>query len=125
MKKIIAILCILILCISVIACERTDAKIHDALQGSWVAKWTAAGKNIERYYTFKGNTYTTGGTALFGKLETKTGRFEIRDSTIHLIPDDGSNGKDLDYTYNKDSGEITLWWNDDVQFQKRNVNVNY
>lgn len=120
MKKIIAILCILILCISIIACERTDAKIHDALQGSWVAKWTAAGKNIERYYTFKGNTYTTGGTALFGKLETETGRFEIRDSTIHLIPDDGSDGKDLDYTYNKDSGTITLWWNDDVQFQKGN-----
>lgn len=41
-----------------------------------------------------------------------------------MIPDDGTDGNDLDYTYNKSSGTITLWWSDDVQFEKGTVNVN-
>jgi hypothetical protein len=83
------------------------------------------GKSISRYYTFKGETYTTGGVAVLGELETETGTFEINGSTIKLIPDDGSEPNELDFTYNEKTGEITLWWNDDVQFEKGKVNVNY
>ena len=80
---------------------------------------------MSRYYTFKDDSYTTGGTLISGDLDPETGTFEVKSDTIHLIPDDGSSESDLDYTYNKSSGTITLWWNDDVQFEKGNVKVNY
>ena len=126
MKKFIALLCIFILCVSLVACGGDEKdKIHDELQGTWTAEWNYKGTNINRYYTFKGDKYTTGGSAVFGALDIETGTFEIRESTIHLIPDDGSDENDLDYTYNKSSGKITLWWNDDIQFEKGPANIKY
>ena len=125
MKKIITLILVAIMCLSLVACGSNEDNINDALQGSWVASWTAMGQNISRYYTFKGNTYTTGGVAILGELDTKTGTFEIKDSTIKLIPDDGSESSELDFTYNEKTGELTLWWNDDVQLEKGKVNVKY
>ena len=111
------------MCFSLVACGGN--KVSDALQGSWVANWSFMGNKLSRYYTFKGDKYTTGGVAALGELETSTGTFEIKGSKIHLIPDDGSKGRDLDFTFNETTGEITLWWNDDVQFEKGKVHVNY
>ncbi len=125
MKRIMSLLLVVVMCLSLVACGGNDKEISNALQGTWVAKWTAMGKSISRYYTFKGETYTTGGVAVLGELETETGTFEINGSTIKLIPDDGSESNELDFTYNEKTGEITLWWNDDVQFEKGKVNVNY
>ena len=125
MKRIIPLLLVVVMCLSLVACGGNDKEISNALQGTWVAKWTAMGQSISRYYTFKGETYTTGGVAVFGEVETKTGTFEINGSTIKLIPDDGSKPNELDFTYNEKTGEITLWWNDDVQFEKGKANVNY
>lgn len=103
----------------------TKQNVKDALQGTWVAQWTTLGRPISRYYQFKGDTYTTGGKAYFGEVDTETGTYEIKDSVIHLIPDDGSDGRDLEYTYNETTGTVTLWWSDDVQFQKGQIDVNY
>lgn len=106
------------------ACN-SNKGIEQALQGTWVAEWTAYGKKINRYYTFKGNTYTTGGTAILGELDVEKGTYVIESSVIRLIPNDGSDSNDLDYTYNETTSTITLWWNDDIQFQKGYLNVNY
>ena len=125
MKKIIALILVAMMCLSLCACGGNDDNIKDALQGSWIARWTAMGQSISRYYTFKGNTYTTGGVAILGELEPTTGVFVIHNSTIELIPDDGSEPSELEFTYNEKSGELTLWWNDDVQFEKGKVNVKY
>ena len=125
MKKLTALFLALVMTLSLVACGNSSGKIQDALQGSWVAEWTAYGKNISRYYSFKGDQYTTGGVAIFGAIDTKTGRYIIKNSSIHLIPDDGSEESDLDYAYNKSTGTLTLWWNDDIQFAKGKVDVNY
>lgn len=116
---------VLVLLLSLCACGSSKSDVKDALQGTWTASWTASGQKISRYYTFKGNSYTTGGVALFGELEPETGTYEVKGSTIKLVPDDGSEGGGLDYTYNKNSGTVSLWWNDDVQFERGKVNVNY
>lgn len=124
MKKLIALLVVLVLCLSLCACSgKSDVKV--ALQGTWVANWTAMGQQISRYYSFKGDSYTTGGVAYLGELEPESGTYKIKGSTIELIPDDGSDGGELDYSYNKNSGTLNLWWNDDVQFERGKVNVNY
>lgn len=125
MKKIIVVLLILVMCIPLVACGGNEDEIQNALQGSWVAEWTAYGQSISRTYTFKGNNYTTSGITVFGSKDVKTGTFEVKDSTIHLISDDGSSESDLDFSYNKKTGELILWWNDDIQFQKKRANVNY
>lgn len=124
MKKGLCLFLALILCLSLCACS-SKGDVKDALQGTWTASWTAMGQQISRYYTSKGDTYTTGGIAIFGTLEPETGKYKIKGSTIHLIPDDGSDGKDLDYTYNSKTGTVSLWWNDDIQFERGKVNVNY
>ena len=121
MKKIIAILLLIVVCFSFCAC----GNVKNALQGSWIAKWSVMDTELSRYYTFKGNTYTTGGTAMFGELDVVTGTYEIKDSTIHLIPDDGSEGGDLVYSYDNKTGKITLWWSDNIQFEKGNIKLNY
>lgn len=125
MKKILSIILVMVMCLSLCACGSKTDKIKDAMQGTWVAEWTAIGKNISRYYTFKGNKYTTGGDAALGELATETGTFEITDSVIKFTPDDNSEHKDIEYSYNEETGEIILWWNDDVQFQKGTVDPNY
>lgn len=125
MKKALSLILVLVMCLSLVACGSNDKEISNALQGTWVAKWTAMGNNLSRYYTFKGETYTTGGVAALGELDTETGKFEITGSTIKLIPDDGSNPSELDFTFNEKAGEITIWWNNDVQFEKGKVNVSY
>lgn len=124
-KRIFAVVLVIVIGLSVFAGCGTKNEVKVALQGSWVAQWTAFGQPISRYYTFKGDTYTTGGTAIFGKLDTKTGTYEIKDSVILLIPHDGSEENGLEYTYDKKTGIITLWWNDDVQFQKGQIDINY
>lgn len=125
MKKTIAILLVLVICVSLGACGSDKEAVKNALQGSWTAKWTNQGTQISRYYTFKGNTYTTGGVAFFGELETETGTFEVMDTCIRLTPDDGSSATELDYTYNEKTGIVSLWWNDDIQFQSGTVSVQY
>ena len=125
MKKVLALVLAAALALSLVACGGNNDDVRDALQGTWVAQWTNQGYKLSRYYTFKDDSYTTGGTLISGDLDPKTGTFEVKSDTIHLIPDDGSSESDLDYTYNKSSGTITLWWNDDVQFEKGNVKVNY
>lgn len=125
MKKVGALLWAVVMCLSLVACGGNNDDVVDALQGTWVAQWTNQGYKLSRYYTFKGDSYTTGGTLASGDLDPQTGTFEVKNDTIYLIPDDGSSESDLDYTYNKSSGTITLWWNDDIQFEKGKVNVNY
>lgn len=58
MKKTIAILLVLVICVSLGACGSDKEAVKNALQGSWTSKWTNQGTQISRYYTFKGNTYT-------------------------------------------------------------------
>lgn len=125
MKKVSTLLLAVVMCLSLVACGRNNDDVIDALQGTWVAQWTNQGYELSRYYTFKDDSYTTGGMLISGALDPKTGTFEVKNDTIHLIPDDGSSESDLDYTYNKSSGTVTLWWNDDVQFEKGRLNVNY
>ncbi len=124
MKKILALMLVSAMSLTLAACGGNSDDVRDALQGTWVAQWTFMGNKISRYYTFKGDSYTTGGRRASNAIEPETGTFEVKGDTIHLIPDDGTDGKDLDYTYNKSSGTITLWWSDDVQFEKGTVNVN-
>ena len=124
-KKIGALLLIVAMCLSFCACGNKTNDVENALQGSWVAEWSAMGKKLNRYYIFNGNTYTTGGTAIFGEIATEKGTFEIKDSTIVLTPDDGSEESTIDYTYNEKTGNITLWWTDEVQFEKKKVNIAY
>ena len=107
-KKIGALLLIVAMCLSFCACGNKTNDVENALQGSWVAEWSAMGKKLNRYYIFNGNTYTTGGTAVFGEIATKKGTFEIKDSTIVLTPDDGSEESSIDYTYNEKQ-EILLY----------------
>lgn len=123
--KVLALFLVLVLSFSMVACGASKSDIKDALQGSWVAKWTMMGKQITRYYTFKGDTYTTGGVTYLGKLDPETGTYKITNEFIVLTPDDGGKSNDLEYTYNKKTGEIVLWWNEDVQFEKGNVDINY
>ena len=123
MKKLIALLLVAVMCLSLSACGRKEDEIRNALQGSWVAEWTVAGKNVSRYYTFKGERYTTGGVTFFGNLGTGRGSFEINESTIKLITDDGLSSTELKYTYDEKSGEITLWLDDDTKFEKGIVNI--
>lgn len=125
MKKPIALLLVMVICLSLCACGGNQEEVKNALQGTWTAKWTYAGTQISRYYTFKGNTYTTGGVAIFGEVQTETGTFEVMDTCIRLTPDDGSSAIELDYTYNEKTGIVSLWWNDDVQFQSGTVSVQY
>lgn len=125
MKKPIALLLVMVICLSLCACGGNQEEVKNALQGTWTAKWTYAGMQISRYYTFKGNTYTTGGVAIFGEVQTETGTFEVMDTCIRLTPDDGSSAIELDYTYNEKTGIVSLWWNDDVQFQSGTVSVQY
>jgi hypothetical protein len=125
MKKFFLLLMVAAMCLTLAACGNKEADIRDALQGSWVAEWTAMGKSLNRYYTFKGDKYTTGGEAAFGPVSTKTGTFTVEDSVIKLTPDDGSEPSTLDYTYNEKNGTIILWWNSDIQFERGKVNVSY
>lgn len=125
MKKIISLFLVVAIGFSLTACGIKDEQIRNALQGSWIANWTMLGKPLSRYYTFKGDTYTTGGVAVWGVVDKKTGIFEISNGTIKLIPDDGSDGGELDFTYNESSGEIILWWGDEIQFEKGTVSKNY
>lgn len=111
-------------CSFFIACGDNKQDIKSAMQGTWSAEWTAYGAPISRYYTFKGDTYTTGGVAYLGKLNIESGTYEIKDTVIHLISNDGST-KDLEYTYDKKTNTFILWWNNDIQFQKGRANVNY
>ena len=125
MKKVSALLLAVVMCFSLVACGGNNDDVRDALQGTWVAQWTMQGHKISRYITFKGDSYTTGGTLASGDMAPKTGTFEVKSGTIHMVPDDGSAEWDRDYTYNKSSGTITLWWNSDIQFEKGKVDVNY
>lgn len=118
MKKVLSMIMVLALCLSLCACGNNKEKVKNSLQGTWKAKWSSEGKNLSRYYSFEGESYTTGGVAYFGELEVETGIFEINDSCIHLIPDDGSEPIDLVYTFDKTSGEIELWWADEIPFEK-------
>ena len=125
MKRLSALLLTIVMCLSLAACGGNNDDVRDALQGTWVAEWTFQGVNIRKYIMFKGNSYTTGGTRGSKDMEQDTGTFEVKSDTIHFIPDDGSEEWDRDYTYNKNSGTITLWWSDDVQLEKGSVYVNY
>jgi len=126
-KKLITVFFVLALSLSLCSCGGNyEKKVSDALQGSWSAEWTAMGQKVSRYYTFKDNKYTTGGVAaLFGDVGTETGTFEVKDKVIHLVPDDESKGKDLDYSFDKNSGTVVLWWNDEVQLIKGSADINY
>lgn len=108
-----------------VACGEKENDVQTALQGTWTAKWTTLGREISRYYIFKGDSYTTGGIAFYGELDIKKGTYEIKDSVIHLIPDDGSEGNDLEYSYDKKTDTIILWWSSDIQFQKGRAEINY
>ena len=122
MKKLIALLLVAMMCLSLAACDRNDIenKTYIALQGTWVATWEIKGNDLSRYFTFQGEKYTTGGVAIFGKIEPETGFFEVNvsDSIITFMPDDGSETYKRKYTYNRKSGEITLWWSAEIQFKK-------
>lgn len=123
MKRLIAIFLPLIMVLGLSSCGSNDVnEVREALQGSWDANWTYSGISLSRYYTFKGNTYTTGGVAALGPLDTKTGTYEIKDSRIYFFPDDGSSPNDLKFKYHSKTQTITLWWNEDVQFTKRQTN---
>lgn len=119
MKKYIAVLMVFVMVCSLCACGNKTDDIQDALQGTWEASWIAFGKNISREYVFKGNTYTTSGVSIDGAIDPETGTIEIEESVIHTIPDDGSDGKDLEYSYNEKTGTITLWWSDEIELEKR------
>lgn len=125
MKKFLSLFLVISMLCCLTACGSKNNDVNNALQGKWVAKWTAEGVNISRYYSFKNDSYTTGGRALFGELDTENGTYKINGNKVVLTPDDGSEGKSLDYTYNEKSGELTLWWNDDVMFEKGNTSVSY
>lgn len=120
MKKLFALLLALVLCLSLCACGGANKDdIREELQGTWRASWTTDGARISRYYTFEGDRYTTGGVAfIVGELEPKSGTYKISNSTIRLTPDDGSEGNELDYSYDKETGTLTLWWSDDIELVK-------
>ncbi len=128
MKKLVALILIFILVLGMVGCggkEDDTATVRDALQGTWVANWSVMGKDLNRYFTFKDDTYTTGGKSILGALDRETGKYEIEESSIHFVPDDGSESFDLDYSYNKDLGTIILWWNDEIQFERGQVSIDY
>ena len=112
-KRIIAVILVIMMSLSIFVGCGTRNNVKEALQGTWTAEWIYYGKQLSRYFTFEGDTYTTGGTAVLGKVDPKTGTYEIKASVIHLIRDD-SVECDLEYTYNKANGTITLWWGDQV-----------
>ena len=119
MKKILSTILLIVMCLSLCACGSKTDKINEALQGKWAAVWQVGDNVIGRYYIFKDNTYMTARvTANAGASEHESGTYEITDSVIQFLPDDGSEGKDLEYSYNEDTGEITLWWSDGIEFEK-------
>ena len=118
MKKILSIILVMLMCMSLCACGSKTDKVEKSLQGSWVAEWRVAGNPIGRYYIFKGDTFTTGRVTANGETNKTTGTYEITDSVIQFTSDDGSESKELEYSYNEETGEITLWWNDSIQFVK-------
>ena len=122
MKRFIVLFLSLVMILGLSSCGSNDINIiRDALQGSWEANWTYEGTALSRYYTFTGNKFTTGGVAFLGKVNPRTGTYEIKNSCIHCVPDDGSGSNDLDYKYNKKTGTLTLWWDKDVQFTKKHA----
>ena len=119
MKKGISLVLALVMCLSLCACGGGNKdNVRHALQGSWVVKVSMLGETISRYCTFNGNKYTASSVYDSRKFATDTGTFEVREDTIHLIPDDGSSAKDFDYSYNKDNGTLILWFSDGLQFEK-------
>ena len=118
-NRVISVILVVMVCLSVLVGCVNKNKVKEALQGTWVAQWTLLDKQIVRYYTFSEDTYVTGGVAALGEVGPNVGTYEIKNSVIRCIEDDGSVANELEYTYDEATGTLTLWWSDSVQFQKQ------
>lgn len=118
MKRLCVFLLTIVMVFCLIACSGKN-DLRDALQGTWTAKWTFMGRPVSVYFTFKGDQCTAGGRDDFGTEHSSTESYKIEGNKIYAA------GYELEYSYNKKTGEIILWYNDDIQLERGKNNVNY
>lgn len=125
MKRLFVFVLAMAMAFCLFACGGKNDDVREALQGTWSAKWTAMGKNINVHYTFKGDKCTAGGRNYYGEEHSFTEPYEITENKIIVVAFENGKTKELEYTYNKKTGELILWYSDEIQLEKGKVNVNY
>ncbi len=99
MKKTIAIVLALVMCLSLCACSKT-ASVEKALQGEWAPE-----NNNGGFYVFDDGRFSCETVIAGLSLGAKEGSYEVTETVIKLSYDNGVEGE-LSYTY--ESGDLVL-----------------
>lgn len=101
MKKIVAMMLALAMCLSLCACGGNPyAEVEEALQG----EWTYTHRYGDSVYTFNDGTVVCKGNTL-GVEHTSAGTYEIGDHAIHITYE---NGIEAVFEYIYENGELSL-----------------
>lgn len=115
MKRLLALLMVLVLGISLCACstDNSTEKAEVLLQGDWIA---TPSDSVEATYTFSNGSVSCATKAMGIELAPNTGTYEITDSQI-IITWSESNTVEFNYTIEND--ELSISTNDGTKlFEK-------
>ena len=111
MKKIIAFLLLVSLCVGLCACGTSKQKVESDLQGHWEYSWYASAVGLYCYSYYEFDSGTVNYTFIRGTSTTvEHGTYEITGSQV-IVTIDGSVKTRFDYSYEGD--RLTLVNNGD------------
>ena len=130
MKKIISILFVAVLCLSIFSgCGESKAEqeaklkeeIKEELRGEWSYDYYAVyvDEHCTKTYNFKGNGHVESSWVNIespSKSSYHEGTYEIKDKTIEIKYNDGSEGDRIEFSYN--NGNLKLFDNGDQELKK-------
>ena len=114
MKKVLSVFLALIIVVSLCACSSQNGKIDtasvdQALQGSWVSGGDIGGP----CYKFENGYFASTAIVLGIQVGSNKGSYTIEDDAIKIIYSNLDDPSYLPYTFNKNTGELRLYLNED------------
>ncbi|MGN0503567.1 MAG: hypothetical protein ACI4HJ_00800 [Ruminococcus sp.] len=115
MKKLLALLMVLVLGISLCACstDNTPEKVEALLQGDWISTLS---DSVEATYTFSNGSVSCATKAMGIELAPNTGTYEITDSHIIIT---WSNSNTVEFNYTIENDELSISANDGTKILKK------
>ena len=109
MKKLLALLVVLVMCFPLGACMSDTKNIEAELEGYWYVQ----GELFERHYHFADGKYESSLSNFLGSDQSTSGTYTVMKDAIKTLAEGSSDPKYLPYTYNKDSGKLRLYWDEE------------